>query len=204
MLTSNDICNKARSIAAEKTLYVKGGGGAKLTQQNKMRFSSNDAFNIKRTNLIFAASEDTRAFDEFGFLSAVSGYNCRTIGEVAALCEDISKDFSTIVPGEVVFLKDRFGIFVGDGKVITVNPLGIGETILDGWASHGKLPEVDYGKKQDISEIVDEPVETEVVEDGEREVDGDIQREETVSQEIAERKPAPEVAVRPSSFRHRH
>lgn len=199
MLTSNDICGKARSIAAEKTLYVKGGGGAKLTPQNKMRFSSNDAFNIKRTNLIFAASEDTRAFDEFGFLAAISGYNCRCIGEVVALCEDISKDFSTIVPGEAVFLKDRFGIFVGDGKVITVNPLGIGETILDGWASHGKLPEVQY-----VEPVAEAPVETEVVEDGETEMDGDIQREETVSQEITERKPASEMAVRPGSFRHRH
>jgi len=199
MLTSNDICNKARSIAAEKTLYVKGGGGAKLTPQNKMRFSSNDAFNIKRTNLIFAASEDTRAFDEFGFLASISGYNCRCIGEVAALCEDISKDFSTILPGEVVFLKDRFGIFVGDGKVITANPLGIGETILDGWASHGKLPEVQY-----VEPVAEAPVETEVVEDGETEMDGDIQREESEEKPAEETKQSSEMAVRPSSFRRRH
>ena len=199
MLTSNDICNKARSIAAEKTLYVKGGTGVPLNKQNKMRFSSNDAFNIKRTNLIFAASEDTKAYDEFGLLSAVSGYNCRTIGEVAALCDDISKDFSSILPGEVVFMKDRFGIFVGNGKVITVDPLGVGETILDGWVSHGKLPEVQY-----VEPVAEAPVETEVVEDGEREVEGDIQREETVSQRITERKPASEMAVRPNSFRHRH
>lgn len=198
MLTSNDICNKARSIASEKTLYVKGGSGAKLTQQNKMRFSSNDAFNIKRTSLIFAASEDTRAFDEFGLLSAVSGYNCRTIGEVAALCEDISKDFSSILPGEVVFMKDRFGIFVGNGKVITVNPVGVGETILDGWVSHGKLPEVDYYQPN-------EPVETEVVEDGEREVEGYIQVDQEPEEQPAEEtEPAPEMAVRPSSFRRRH
>ena len=199
MQTSNDICNKARSIASEKTLYVKGGSGTKLTQQNKMWFSSNDTFNVKRTKLIFAASEDTRAFDEFGLLSAVSGYNCRTIGEVASLCDDISKDFSSILPGEVVFMKDRFGIFVGDGKVITVDPVGVGETILDGWVSHGKLPEVQY-----VEPVAEAPVETEVVEDGEREVEGDIQIEEPEEQPAEETKPAPEMAVRPSSFRRRH
>lgn len=200
MLTSNDICNKARSIAGEKTLYVKGGTGVPLNKQNKMRFSSNDAFNIKRTNLIFAASEDTRAFDEFGFLSCVSGYNCRTIGEVVALCDDISKDFSTILPGEVVFLKDRFGIFVGNGKVIAADAIGIGETILDGWVSHGKLPEIQY-----IEPVAEAPVETEVVEDGEREVEGHIQIDEEPEEKPAEEtKPAPEMAVRPSSFRRRH
>lgn len=199
MLTSNDICNKARSIAAEKTLYVKGGTGVHLNKQNKMRFSSNDAFNIKRTNLIFAASEDTRAFDEFGLLACVSGYNCRTIGEVVSLCDDISKNFSSILPGEVVFMKDRFGIFVGDGKVITVNPVGVGETILDGWVSHGKLPEVQY-----VEPVGEAPVETEVVEDGEREVERDIQIEEPEEQPAEETKPAPEMAVRPSSFRRRH
>lgn len=163
MLTSNDICNKARSIAGEKTLYVKGGNGLKLNQKNKLRFCSNDAFNIKRTNIISAATEDTLAYDEFGFLSAISGYNCRTIGEVAALCDDISKDFSTILPGEVVFLKDRFGIFVGNGKVIAADAIGIGETILDGWVSHGKLPGVQY-----VEPVPEAPVVTEVVEDGER------------------------------------
>ena len=199
MLTSNDICNKARSIAGEKTLYVKGGNGVKLNQKNKLRFCSNDAFNIKRTNIISAATEDTLAYDEFGFLAAISGYNCRTIGEVASLCDDISKDFSTILPGEVVFLKDRFGIFVGNGKVIAADAIGIGETILDGWVSHGKLPEVQY-----VEPVAEAPVVTEVVEDGEREVEGDIQIEESEEQPAEETKPAPEMAVRPSSFRRRH
>lgn len=199
MLTSNDICNKARSIASEKTLYVKGGTGVKLTPQNKLRFSSNDAFNIKRTKIISAASEDTKAYDEFGLLAAVSGYNCRTIGEVASLCDNISKDFSTIVPGEVVFLKDRFGIFVGNGKVIAADAIGIGETILDGWVSHGKLPEVQY-----VEPVAEAPVVTEVVEDGEREVEGDIQIEEPEEQPAEETEQAPEMAVRPSSFRRRH
>ena len=81
MLTSIDICRKAKELASEKTLYVKGGHGNYLNQKNKLRFSNNDIYNIKRTNIIFAADEGTRAWDEFGFLAAVSGYNCRAIGE---------------------------------------------------------------------------------------------------------------------------
>ena len=197
MLTSNDICNKARSIASEKTMYVKGGTGVLLNKQNKLRFCSNNAFNIKRTSIISAASEDTRAFDEFGFLAAISGYNCRTIGEVAALCDDISKDFSTIVPGEVVFMKDRFGIFVGNGKVIAADAIGIGETILDGWVSHGKLPEVDY--EVDYDKLYEETT------NAEREVDRDVEESsEDKDTEVNTEEKAPEVAVRPSSFRRRH
>ena len=201
MLTSIDICNKAKAVAAEKTLYVKGGMGNKLSQKNKLRFSNNDIYNIKRTNLIFAADEDTKAYDEFGLLSAVSGYNCRTMGEVMCLCEDISKDFTSILPGEVVFMKDRIGIFVGDGKVVTVNPFGVGETIVDGWVSHGKLPEVQY------TDLVPEAPVQEVVEDGEGKVDGDVEEpseDETGEAEVNTEEKASKVEVRPSSFRRRH
>lgn len=199
MQTSIDICNKAKAVAAEKTLYVKGGMGNNLSQKNKLRFSNNDIYNIKRTNLIFAADEDTKAYDEFGLLSAVSGYNCRSFGEVIALCDDISKDFTNILPGEVVFMKDRLGIFIGDGKVITVSPAGVGETIVDGWVSHGKLPEVQY------TEPVPEAPVQEVVEDGERKVDRDVEESsEDKDTAVNTEEKASDVEVRHSSFRRRH
>ena len=199
MLTSIDICRKAKELSSEKTLYVKGGHGNYLNQKNKLRFSNNDIYNIKRTNIIFAADEDTKAWDEFGFLAAVSGYNCRTIGEVAALCEDISKDFSNILPGEIVFLKDRFGIYIGDRRVITLSPNGIGETIVDGWVSHGKLPEIQY------TEPVPEAPIQEVVEDGERKVDRDVEESsEDKDSAVNTEEKASDVEVRHGSFRRRH
>lgn len=192
-MTSNDICSKAREIASHKNLYVRGGSGQKLTQANKLRFTGIDVFNNKRSKIIFGASEDTVAYDEYGFLSAISGYNCRNLGEVMNLCEDISKDFGSIIPGEIVFMKDRIGVFVGDNKVIACDIIGVGYTILDGWASHGKLPEIDYVVKEET-------------ENAEREVEGDIQTEE--SSEIATEEPAtqekPEVEVRRDTFRRRH
>ena len=195
-MTSNDICSKAKAIAAAKNLYVKGGNGQRLTQDNKLRFTGIDLFNNKRSKIIFDASEDTLAYDEYGFLSKVSGYNCRNLGEVIALCEDISKDFSKIVPGEIVFMKDRIGVFVGNGQVITCNNIGVGYTILDGWASHGKLPEVDY-----IAEVA-KPTE-EVKENAEREVERNIQREEQPKESFIGEK-APTMEVRRDAARRRH
>lgn len=201
-MTSNDICSKAKEIAAAKNLYVKGGNGQRLTQDNKLRFTGIDVFNNKRSNIIFAASEDTLAYDEYGFLSKVSGYNCRNLGEIVNLCEEITKDFTDILPGEVVFMKDRFGIYVGDNQVVTCNNIGVGYTILDGWVSHGKLPEVAY----EFSDAMYEKLYEETTKNAEGKVDGDVQREEPKEPIIEEpvREKAPNVEARRDAIRRRH
>ena len=192
-MRSIDICAKAKAIAASKNLYVRGGNGQKLTQANKLRFTGTDVFNNKRASIIFSADEDTVAYDEYGLLSAISGYNCRNLGEVMNLCEDISKDFSTIIPGEIVFMKDRIGVFVGNGHVVTCSNVGVGYTIVDGWVSHGKLPDVEYVVKEETKET-------------EREVERDVQSEEPseVSTEEPAKQETPEVETRRDTFRRRH
>lgn len=182
-MTVNDILTKAKSIADSKTFYVRGMSGQKLTDANKLKFSSNDPFNIKRTKLIFAESAETQGYDEFGFFSKVTGYNCKNVGEVISLCHDISKNFDAIVPGEVVFMGDRFGIFIGGGRVIAVSPAGVGYTILKGWVSHGRINDVDYEEKKDDKEEMG------------RVVESDRQAADT-PEETTES--ATEVAVRPS------
>lgn len=192
-MRSIDICAKAKAIAASKNIYVRGGNGQKLTQANKLRFTGTDVFNNKRASIIFSADEDTVAYDEYGLLSAISGYNCRNLGEVMNLCEGISKDFSTIIPGEIVFMKDRIGIFVGNGQVVACSNVGVGYTIIDGWVSHGKLPDVEYVVKEETK-------------DAEREVERDIQSEEPfeISTEEPEKQETPEVETRRDTFRRRH
>lgn len=192
-MRSIDICAKAKAIAASKNIYVRGGNGQKLTQANKLRFTGTDVFNNKRASIIFSADEDTVAYDEYGLLSAISGYNCRNLGEVMNLCEDISKDFSTIIPGEIVFMKDRIGVFVGNGHVVTCSNVGVGYTIIDGWVSHGKLPEVEYVVKEETK-------------DAEREVERDVQSEEPseISTEEPTKQETPEVETRRDTFRRRH
>lgn len=144
-MTSQELIAKSKKIADSKTMYIKKGKGQYLSDRNKLWLSGIDPFNAKNSKKIFDASEDTHAYDEFGFFSEISGFNCRNIGEIMALCDDISKDFTTIKPGELVFMGDRFGIFIGKKKVISVNCVGVGYTILDNsWVSHGKLNDVEY------------------------------------------------------------
>lgn len=143
-MTANDICCKAIEIAASKTMYVKKCAGAKLTATNKARFTSIDHFNAKRTAQIFAADEDTAGYDEFGLFKALTGINCFDFSVIIGSCGKLSTNFNDIQAGELVFMPDRFGVYIGNKKVVTVSPAGVGMTILDGWKSHGKLAGVDY------------------------------------------------------------
>ena len=204
MLTSNDICQKAKEIAAKKTAYVKLCPGLTLTQPTKLRYCGIDPFNSRNTKKIFALPDDTIGYDEFTFFSAVTGKSVKNLKEIIANCVDISKDFSDIKPGEIVFGGDRFGIFVGGHDVIAVNHLGVGMIIVEGWASHGKLMDISYDADGNTC-----PVETvKETENAEREVDRDVSTEEVIveepaADEIVEPK-SPAMDVRPSSFRRRH
>ena len=73
----NDILKKARTLADSKTFYVRGCDGIAMNQAAKLKYSSNDLFNIKRTKQIFNLSEDTLGFDEFSFFNYVTGYECK-------------------------------------------------------------------------------------------------------------------------------
>ena len=160
-MKANDILKKARTLADSKTFYIRGCDGIAMTQAAKLKYSSNDLFNIKRTKQIFNLSEDTLGFDEFSFFNYVTGYECKNFGDVLSKCHDISKNFDTIVPGEAVFMGDRFGIFAGGKNVIAISPAGIGFTILDGWVSHARINGVDYEEKKDDSKEVERVVERE-------------------------------------------
>jgi len=160
-MKANDILKKARTLADSKTFYVRGCDGIAMNQAAKLKYSSNDLFNIKRTKQIFDLPEDTLGFDEFSFFNYVTGYECKNFGDVLSKCHDISKNFDTIVPGEAVFMGDRFGIFAGGKNVIAISPAGIGFTILDGWVSHARINDVDYEEKKDDSKEVERVVERE-------------------------------------------
>ena len=150
---------KAKDICDKKTMYIQTAFGAPLTKANKLRFASSSSFNSQRSAKIFEASEDTLGFDELGLISYVSGVKFKDFGQLMGQCIDISKDFSTIVPGEIVFMKDRAGIFIGDDQVVTVSLNGVGITTIEGWKSHGKLSYITY--EEPTPEIVETFVEAE-------------------------------------------
>lgn len=159
-MTVNDILERAKFIASKKTAYIKGCPGLVMTENAKVRFANNDPFNAKRMKMIFALDQETSGYDEFTFFSEVIEKECKNFGDILANCHDISKNFNLIVPGEVVLMEGRVGIFVGGDRVITVSPNGVGYTIAKGWISHAKINGVSYEEE---------------THDNERKVEGDTE-----------------------------
>ena len=184
-MNSSEFIAKAKDICDKKTMYIQTAFGAPLTKANKLRFASASSFNSQRSAKIFEASEDTLGFDEIGLVSYVSGMKFKDFGQIMSQCFDISKDFSTIVPGEIVFMKDRAGIFIGDDQVVTVSLNGVGITTINGWISHGKLSYITYEEEptpeiveafidaepDDVAEVLVEEISTDVEPKQERRMD---------------------------------
>ena len=144
-----ELIRKAKRTTELKTLYVVGGDGVALNNNAKLKLSS-IAANVNRTKKIFDSSEDTIAFDEFSFFKYLTDKPVSNFGNIMECCHDISKNFVDIVPGEIVFMQDRFGIYVGDDKVVAISSAGVGYTIAQGWISHGKLNGVDYDDERKV------------------------------------------------------
>jgi len=159
-MTANDICEKAKNLASMKTLYVKGCPCKKLNRSNKLRYANSNTFNSKHAKFIFAADEDTMGIDEiqmFNFLFPSNRFT--NLGEIMDRCHDISKDFDSIIPGEVVFFSDRAGIYIGNGDIVTCFDSGISITKAVG-VSHGKMMFVDYVDNE-LVDIVEKATEME-------------------------------------------
>ena len=94
-------------------------------------------------------------------------------------CNNVSNDFSKIVPGELVWLKGHIGVYLRDGVVIECTPKwknGVQMTYLDNsinkniyglpirkWKKHGKFNYIDYSNSNvnnssrlDINKVVDD------------------------------------------------
>lgn len=162
----------------DKTLYVMGCFGAPMNTKNKVRYSRNHSYNAQteRTKMISTATEDTFGFDCSGLIKGVLwGYSSDKTKEYggAKYCSnnvpDISansliklgkssSDFSNIEVGEVVWVKDHIGVYVGQGRVVECTPkwsndvqityLGnIPEFKRDKyrvWSLHAKIPYITY------------------------------------------------------------
>lgn len=157
-----------------KTIYVLSCFGAPMNAKNKARYAKADP---QRAEAIYAATEDTFGFDCVCFIKALfwgwkgdashvyggAVYKSNGIPDIGAdqliqICTEVSADFSTIVPGELVWLPGHVGIYVGDGmaaeatyepvsgvQLQCVLPMGVKEGMpATGWVKHGKLPWVSY------------------------------------------------------------
>lgn len=145
-----------------KTYYTWGAFGAPANAKNK-----------KRYEVPAEVSNDTFLFDCSGFAYKAlpwgwNGDKTKTYGGATYnkypldkpfkdVCTDISKDFSNIQIGEVVYMTGHVGVYIGEGYVIECTPKwdngvlisecwNIKKTEKKGrtWLSHGKLPFVSY------------------------------------------------------------
>ncbi len=170
------------AVNNHKTMYVLSCFGAPMNEKNKARYAKADP---KRAAEIRAASSDTFGFDCICFIkgllwgwngdtSQVYGgavYKSNGIPDIGAdqlikQCTDVSDDFSTIVPGEYVWLPGHCGIYVGDGlaaeatfepvsgvQLQAVLPMGVKDGYpATGWVKHGKLPWISYEVEENTKE----------------------------------------------------
>lgn len=179
-MKNTEFIQKAKNIATNyKTLYVMGCFGSPMTASNKVRYSNNHSYNKKpeRTQMIQAATASTFGFDCVGLIKGIlwdwTGNKSRVYGGAAYqsnkvpdknanqmidLCADVSTNFENIVPGEVVWMKDHIGIYIGNGLAVESTPRwknGVQITAVHNigkksgyngrsWTKHGKLPYVVY------------------------------------------------------------
>lgn len=171
---------KLISIAKEyKTLYILGCFGAPMTEKNKKRYTSNYSYNktAERKAMIMSASEDTFGFDCVCLIKGVlwgwcgdatkvyggASYKANDVPDInantmIAKCTDVSSDFTTIVPGEIVWMSGHCGVYIGNGLAVECTPKwdncvqitavgNIGSKAgynTRTWKKHGFCPWVDY------------------------------------------------------------
>lgn len=161
-----------------KTIYVLSCFGAPMNAKNKTRYAKADPY---RAAAIQAASADTFGFDCVCFIKGLfwgwsgnpnevyggASYKANGVPDIGAdqmikVCTDVSADFSTIMPGELVWQPGHVGIYVGDGmaaeatyepvsgvQLQCVLPMGVKPGMpATGWVKHGKLPWVSYEENQ--------------------------------------------------------
>lgn len=82
-------------------------------------------------------------------------------------CENVSTDFSRILPGELLWLKGHVGVYVGDGyaiectsawdakvqKTVVTNIRAAGTQHGRKWTKHGRLPYIEY-KAQEYELVI--------------------------------------------------
>ena len=181
--TGKDLAVAAVAAAGRKTLYVLGCFGWPMIVSNKARAIKAQTYNAKagRKKKINAADDATFGFDCVGLVKALlwgweanrgNHYGGAVYGsngvpdinadQMIAVCKDVSTDFGTVQPGEVVWLKGHIGIYIGSGLAVECTPKwkdGVQVTAVHNigkrsgyngrkWTSHGKLPYVQYESNQ--------------------------------------------------------
>ena len=197
VMTAAVLCAKAEDIADNyKTSYMLGPWGWPANDKMIARATSQGQYaDTNKGWLKYANAIKDRGFlfDCIGLIKGIlwgwsgdlsrpyggAGYELHGVEDwgadtVIEKCREVSGDFSTIVPGEAVWMKGHIGVYVGGGQVVESTPrwnwgvqrstcLNVTGKQLPGtvgsrrWTSHGKLPWVDYSAQEKKKEDEDMP-----------------------------------------------
>ena len=198
LMTAAELCAKLMDIAGNyKTAYMLGPWGWPATSKMIQRATtqgSNAKTNRQWLPQANAIKDEGFLFDCVGLIKGIlwgwdgdlsrtyggAGYACNGVPDYDAkkmidCCREVSTDFSTIVPGEAVWMDGHIGVYVGEGIVVEATPKwrgGVqrstlantaGTKTLPGtagsrtWTKHGKLPWVDYAAQETEKEDEDMP-----------------------------------------------
>ncbi len=161
--------NKAKQLATKyKTSYLLGGFGHIATKDNLNRLLNQYPENY---NWIGKAQEiigqgfymdcvgmiKSLLWDFCFDLDKIYGgavYCANNVPDIDAnqminSCISVSSDFNNITVGEVVWMNDHIGVFVGENRIVECTPswgccVQITSLSQRNWQKHGKLPWVDY------------------------------------------------------------
>ena len=144
VMTSAEFVKRLKAAATDyKTLYVMGCFGAPMNSANKKRYTANHSYNKQaaRTAMINAATADTFGFDCVCLIKGIlwgwsgdksktyggAGYAVNGVPDIGAdsmikVCSGVSTNFSSIVPGEAVWMEGHIGVYVGDGLAVECTP----------------------------------------------------------------------------------
>lgn len=195
MMKAEEFIEKAKNICENlNTLYVLGAFGAPGTTKSKNRYGK-QAKNACRKDEIYAATDDTFFFDCIGMIKGIlwgfkadktktyggsvyvsNGVPDKGANSMIKVCMDISTDFSTIVPGEVVWMDGHIGVYIGEGLVAECTSAWESKAMITKcsnvtssskakhsrkWTKHAKLPYVEYP-------AIPEPVDEDKIEVGDK------------------------------------
>ena len=171
---SSEFINILKHIASLPTTYYSGGN--QWSTWNGSRWNFDCVVSVK--SVLWNWCEDKNKIHG-GANYASNGVPDFTCNDGLNYCNDVSKDFHNLTPGEYLCMKDtqynHVGVYIGNGKVFEVTTAwGVdGATISDidsngnrsrngnnclRWTYHGKLKWIDYEvvpMKHKIGEIVE-------------------------------------------------
>lgn len=149
------------------TYYAMGAIGSPATEKNKSRYNApkapSESFLFDCSGYAYKAiplgwtGDRKRVYGGADPAKDMELFNCN---DILKYCRDVSSDFSDIVPGEVLYMRNHVGIYCGNGIALECTSKW-DNCVLQSqvtnvasshdmpykrkWLKHGKLPFIDYG-----------------------------------------------------------